>query len=63
MNRARLIAHLTKHSCFLLREGAKHSVFRNLKSGVQVSVPRHRNILETTAYQICKQLGIPILKK
>ncbi|HEY4487400.1 MAG TPA: type II toxin-antitoxin system HicA family toxin [Candidatus Paceibacterota bacterium] len=59
MNRAAFIKHLEKNSCFLLREGAKHSIYRNLRTGQQTTVPRHAKLLTTTARSICKQLGVP----
>lgn len=58
MKRTRLVAHLLRNGCVLLREGAKHSIYRNLFIGVQTSVPRHANLLESTARRICKQLGV-----
>ncbi len=33
MKRAKLIAHLLRSGCILLREGAKHSIYRNLFTG------------------------------
>ncbi|MEK7144952.1 MAG: type II toxin-antitoxin system HicA family toxin [Patescibacteria group bacterium] len=59
MKRARLVAHLLRNGCILLREGAKHSIYRSLFTGVQTSVPRHSVLLISTARAICKQLGTP----
>jgi predicted RNA binding protein YcfA (HicA-like mRNA interferase family) len=44
------------------REGSKHSIFANAKTGDWTSVPRHPDIREKTVMKICKELGIPILK-
>ena len=58
MRRIKLVAHLLHNDCILLREGAKHSIYRNLLTGVQTSVPRHASLLESTARAICRQLGV-----
>jgi hypothetical protein len=34
-------------------------MFRNRENGKKTSVPRHSNIDEYLAFDICKQLGIP----
>ena len=60
MNRVRLVLHLLRNGCILLREGSKHSIFRNLFTGAQTSVPRHPSLLEPTARAICRQLGVPM---
>lgn len=59
MRRSKLVAHLERHGCILLREGAKHSIYRNLLTGAQTSVPRHASVFETTARAICRQLIVP----
>ena len=38
MRRTKLVAHLLHNDCILL-ERAKHSIYRNLLTGVQTSVP------------------------
>ncbi|HZQ99407.1 MAG TPA: type II toxin-antitoxin system HicA family toxin [Chloroflexota bacterium] len=53
--------HLTAHGCVLVREGAKHSVWRNAATGQQSTIPRHRQIPLTTARAICQQLGVPAI--
>ncbi|MEK7554145.1 MAG: type II toxin-antitoxin system HicA family toxin [Patescibacteria group bacterium] len=58
MNRAKLIVHLLRNGCILLREGAKHSIYRNLFTGAQTTVPRHKTLLVSTARGICRQLGV-----
>jgi len=59
MKRVDLIKHLRKHSCTLLREGAKHSLFKNPESNRTSTVPRHREINDFLARKICGDLGIP----
>jgi hypothetical protein len=34
-------------------------MFRNTENGKKTAVPRHPNIDEYLAFDICKQLGIP----
>lgn len=59
MKRRVLIKHLEAAGCELLREGAKHSIYRNTYSGKRTSVPRHPGLDNATAKTICKQLDIP----
>ncbi|MBA3944942.1 MAG: type II toxin-antitoxin system HicA family toxin [Herpetosiphonaceae bacterium] len=60
-NRRRLISHLTKHGCVLVREGGKHSIWRNPVTGDVSQVPRHSEIDGKLARKICRDLGIPDL--
>jgi mRNA interferase HicA len=62
MKRAKLIKHLTKNGCYLLREGAKHSVFYNSISEKISTVPRHPEVKQFTAEKICKDLDVSIPK-
>lgn len=59
MKQRQLLDHLKRHGCVLYREGAKHPVYQNTETGKRTTVPRHREIDNTTARSICKQLGIP----
>ena len=59
MKRNLFIKHLNEKKCVLYREGSNHSMFRNPQNGKKTSVPRHPNIDEYLAFDICKQLGIP----
>jgi mRNA interferase HicA len=59
MKRRDLIRHLEGHACTLLREGSNHSLYASLETGAWASVPRHREIRDSLAREICKQLGIP----
>ncbi len=58
MKRNRLIKHLSKYGCELLREGGRHSIWRNRQTGEMTAVPRHNEIKEFMARRICKDLGI-----
>ncbi len=59
MKRAALIRHLETHRCRLVREGAKHTIYKNPTNDAHSSVPRHREIKKFLAYKICDDLGIP----
>jgi mRNA interferase HicA len=59
MKRRELIRHIEKTGCYLDREGSRHSIFRNPLNGRCAAVPRHIEIKETVAREICDQLDIP----
>jgi predicted RNA binding protein YcfA (HicA-like mRNA interferase family) len=63
MNRRTLLKHLKKHGCELFREGSKHSVYWNPASNETSTVPRHQEIKDRLAVKICKDLGIPNIKR
>ena len=58
MKRRQLVKHLEEQGCELYDEGAKHSKFRNLETGKRTTVPRHNEIDNDLAKDICKQLGV-----
>nr|VFK15635.1 MAG: HicA toxin of toxin-antitoxin [Candidatus Kentron sp. LPFa] len=58
MKRTALIHHLSKHGCKLIREGKRHSIWKNKYSGEMTTVPRHNEIKEFMARKICKDVGI-----
>jgi len=58
MKRVRLIRHLKKNNCDLIREGGRHSVWKNLETGDIATVPRHNEIKNFLAQKICKDLRI-----
>ena len=62
MKRNKLIKHLKKNGCVLLREGAKHSWWVNPSTKNRSTVPRHIEIIDQLANKICKDLGIPKIK-
>ena len=59
MKLADLERHLSAHGCMFVREGGNHTIWKNPATDRVTSVPRHREIKETTTRAICKQLGIP----
>jgi len=63
MKRSKLVKHLQKHDCILLREGGNHSIFRNSRNKKQSAVGRHRELSDLLCNKICKQLEIPLVKK
>ena len=59
MKRGYLIRHLEKHGCQFLREGHSHTIYVNRAEHKVSSIPRHREIIEFTAWKICRDLGVP----
>ena len=59
MKRLKFVKHLKDSDCVIFREGSNHTVFMNKKTRIKTSVPRHADISERIAFEICKQLGIP----
>jgi mRNA interferase HicA len=59
MKREALLRHLRRHGCELLREGGRHSWWRNTLQQRRSAIPRHREIDDNLARKICKDLGIP----
>ena len=58
MKRSELIRHLSKNNCELLREGSRHSIWRNIRLGTMTTVPRHNEIKEFLVRKICNDLDI-----
>lgn len=58
MKRTDLIRHLESQGCVFLREGAKHTVYKNVATGAMTTVPRHREIKNSLMRKICDDLGI-----
>lgn len=59
MKRNQLLKYLTEKGCKLHREGGNHAVWINPINNKKTYIPRHPDIREYTAFDICKQLGIP----
>ena len=59
MKRRAVLNHFKENECLLDREGAKHSIIVNTKTGAWTSMPRHSDIREITVMKMCKELGIP----
>lgn len=53
MKRRDLIKHLEKHSCYFVREGANHTVYKNPKNDNLTAIPRHREIKNALCRKIC----------
>jgi mRNA interferase HicA len=49
---------LREHGAIVKREGARHTIWINPKTGQKSEVPRHAEIKRNTARGICKDLGI-----
>jgi len=62
MKRHKLIGHLKKHGCVLLREGGNHSIYVNPANQRQSAVGRHRELSDLLCKKVCKQLDIPQIK-
>ncbi len=61
MKRRDLEKHLRQHGCELLREGSRHAIWVNLKTGAITPIPRHPRIEEKgTIRAICRVLGVPV---
>lgn len=58
MKRKILIRHLSQQGCVLLREGSRHSIWKNKSSREMAAVPRHNEVKEIMVRKICKDLGI-----
>ena len=63
MKRVDLIRHILKKGCVFIREGANHSVFVNPLFRKTSTVPRHKEVNNFLANKICKDLGIPQLRR
>ncbi len=61
MKRQKLTKHLIKHNCFLLREGANHSIYQNPKNKEQTTVGRHNELSELFMSNIIWILTIVLL--
>ena len=59
MKRGDVVRHLDDFDCKSLREGGRHSIYRNIHTGAHAPVSRHSEIPDRVVAQICKQLGIP----
>ena len=58
MKHVKLVKHLEKNGCYLLRQGGNHSIYFNPENGKISAVPRHKEVKNFTAIKICKDLGI-----
>jgi mRNA interferase HicA len=58
VKRRQLVKHLEEQGCEFYAEGAKHSKVRNKGTGKKSTLPRHNEIDNDLAKDICKQLGV-----
>ena len=58
MKRRDFVKYLEDNNCRLLREGSRHSIFKNHSNGLISSVPRHTEIDNFLAKKILKDLGM-----
>ncbi len=58
MKRRQFVNHLGEQGCELYAEGARHSKVKNMATGKKSTVPRHNEIDDDLAKDICKQLGV-----
>lgn len=63
MKRKEFLKYLNTQGCVLLREGGNHSWWINPAQNKRSAVPRHSEISDNLAQKICKDLGIPPLKR
>jgi predicted RNA binding protein YcfA (HicA-like mRNA interferase family) len=59
MKRSSLLQHLRRHGCYLKREGRAHSLWCNPQTGAVEAVPRHTEIPNGLAREICRNLSVP----
>jgi mRNA interferase HicA len=62
MKRREFIKFLQKHGCEQIREGARHSWWKNESGTKRSAIPRHTEIPDILAKKICKDLGIAPVK-
>jgi len=62
MKRNKLLKYLRSQGCDLLREGSKHSWWYNTVLNNRSAIPRHSEIKNILAKEICKDLGVAPIK-
>ena len=62
MKRSALVKHLEQNGCYLLREGANHTIYVNPLNQKQTAVGRHQKLDNMLCKKVCKQLEIPFIK-
>ncbi|OLE54089.1 MAG: addiction module toxin, HicA family [Acidobacteria bacterium 13_1_20CM_3_53_8] len=55
MKRRDLIRHLETHGCLFVREGAKHTIYKNPANGLSSTILLLKKFL---AHKICDDLGV-----
>ena len=62
MKRTFLLKYLNDNNCVPFREGAGHTIIINILNSKKTALPRHAEIGDILANEICKQLNIPKIK-
>jgi len=62
VKRHELLDHLGRNGCRLEREGSRHSIYHNPRTGAIAPVPRHSEIDNRLAVRICRQLEVPSIR-
>ncbi|VFN05750.1 MAG: mRNA interferase HicA [Candidatus Kentron sp. G] len=62
MKRSALLKYLRARGCYLLREGGRHSWWNNPILNKRSAIPRHSEIPDILAKEICKDLGVEPVK-
>jgi len=52
--------YLRQNGVVILREGSRHTIV--IRGVAKSQIPRHREIVDELARQICKDLGLPFLR-
>jgi hypothetical protein len=63
MKRSFLLNYLLDNNCIELREGANHTIIKNRLNNAITALPRHQEIGDLLANEICKQLGVSRIKR
>jgi hypothetical protein len=63
MKRNILVKHLNANNCIPFREGSSHTIIINVINKKKTALPRHNEIGDLLANEICKQLDIPKIKQ
>ena len=58
MNRTDLVRHIESLGCVFVREGRKHTIYKNPANGAFSAIPRDRIIKNFLAFKICDDLGV-----
>jgi hypothetical protein len=58
LKRHELAAHRKRQGCLVHREDSRHTVYSNPANGAKAPVPRHAEIDNRLAQEICRQLAI-----
>ena len=62
MKRVELLKYLRRQGCEMIREGRRHSWWRNERGDRRSAIPRHREIDDLLARKICRDLGVEPIK-